>query len=140
MARLYFAAPNLAFGPAPRTAGDVDALIAAGITHVVDCAGSPVTSRALGKRIAHDGVPVADTLKDLPGWWFEKAGRSALSALAAPDARVLVVCAQGRRRSPALAYWLLRRRGVDADSAVAAVRTARASISTVYFASAEAAL
>jgi hypothetical protein len=132
--------PALAFGCAPRTRADADVLMRNGVTHIVDCSDSKHAAALMAGRIIYEAQPVADTLSALPRWWFDTAGRRAQGIIRRPHSHLLIACARGRRRSPALTYWLLRTQGLDAAESEAAVRTARPSVSAVYFPSADVAL
>jgi len=125
--------PRLAIGAIP-VGGEIDALPAQGITHLVVCRAPLQTTlsqdlwsarRVLGAdHVAHapmwdDGRP-----KD-PSVWAA-AARFAAQALADdPGSRVLVHCQQGRRRSVMVAYAVLRLRGMTPEQAEAAVLAAR---------------
>src|SRR4051812_4275370 len=100
-----------------------------GITHVVNCRARQQVwvSGDLGAerrmfgyaRVAH--APMWDHgLAQPPGLWAG-AARFAAGALDDPDARVLIHCQQGRRRSVMVAYAVLRLRGHDPDAAVALI-------------------
>src|SRR5580704_703387 len=67
----------------------------------------------------------------------ERASVVALTSLRRPEPHVLLCCAKGRRRSAALAYFLLRRQGQNPEDALSVLRHARPSLSTIYFDSAE---
>lgn len=123
---------RLAIGAIP-VGGEIDRVPEAGITDMVVCRAPLQTlisqdlwsaRRVLGPdHVAHapmwdDGKP-----KD-PALWAPAALFGA-RALDDPDARVLVHCQQGRRRSVMVAYAILRLRGLPEDEAAAAVLEAR---------------
>ncbi len=128
---------RVAFGSGPRSAPDLDAICALGYTHVIDCRQrSPIPSRT-GPGPIHERHGISDGRVSLPSWWFTRGVRVIDAALSDPHAKVLICCAQGRRRSPALVYAYLRQHGMPAAEAAARLRSARPSVSTVYFASAD---
>ena len=107
------------------TAASLAALLEAGITHAVNCRAPFQTAIsqdawALRTVLGRDRVALA------PMWDHGRAQRPALWAPAArfgaaalddPEARVLVHCQQGRRRSVLVAYAILRLRGMDPEAA-----------------------
>ncbi|MGD9570494.1 MAG: hypothetical protein AB7V62_01250 [Thermoleophilia bacterium] len=115
---------RIAIGAVP--VGDaVSRLPEAGVTHVVNCRADLQTrisqdlwaERAvLGPdHVAH--APMWDHGRDQPPRLWAPAARFGAAALDDPDARVLVHCQQGRRRSAMVAYAILRLRGHDPDEA-----------------------
>jgi len=127
------AEPRLAIGAIP-VGAEIDALPEQGITHVVVCRAPLQTvlsqdlwsaRRVLGPdSVAHapmwdDGRP-----KD-PALWAPAARFAARALEDDPDARVLVHCQQGRRRSVMVAYAILRLRGMPPDEAERAVLETR---------------
>lgn len=119
-----------------------------GITHVVNCRAQLQTRisqdlwserRVLGHdRVAH--APMWDSGKPQPPSLWAPAALFGLAALEGdPEARVLIHCQQGRRRSAMVAYAVLRLRGHDAQEAARLVLHHRpqASLVPVYVAGVE---
>jgi protein-tyrosine phosphatase len=100
-----------------------------GVTHVVNCrARSQVrmSGDLAAERAAFPGRVVHAPMWDLgqrqrPRLWAEAAGFAARVLAEDPQARVLIHCHWGRRRSAMLAYAVLRLRGHDTESATALV-------------------
>jgi protein-tyrosine phosphatase len=109
---------RIAVGNLP-TAASVVRLPAEGVTHVVNCRSKlqTVVSGDLGveralfvrDRVAHAGM--WDDGRPKPPALWAHAARFAAEALDDPDARVLIHCQAGRRRSVMVAYAVLRLRG-----------------------------
>ena len=116
---------RLAVGRLP-TALSLPALIDDGVTHVVNCRARAQTwlsqdlavERLLFGRSRVMAAPMWDSGLPQPPALWSAAALFAADALADPEARVLIHCQQGRRRSVLLAYAVLRLRGHDPDGAV----------------------
>jgi protein-tyrosine phosphatase len=113
---------------------DVEAWPAAGITHVVNCR-APLQNLIsqdlwLERRTFGAGHVASASMWDnggdhSPERWAD-AVRFAVAALESdPQARVLVHCQQGQRRSAMITYAVLRLRGHDEDEAARLVLTYR---------------
>ena len=101
-------------------AGDIEALQEAGVTHVVNCRARTqgVISQDLWMERTAFG---ADRVRHAPMWdngrrqhprrWAPAAEWAARILDQDPEARVLVHCQQGRRRSAMVTYAILRLRG-----------------------------
>ena len=75
---------------------------------------------ALPDRVVH--APMRDLgQRQRPRLWAEAAAFAARALAEDPQARVLIHCHRGRRRSAMLAYAVLRLRGHDVESAAALV-------------------
>jgi protein-tyrosine phosphatase len=104
-----------------------------GVTHVVNCrARSQVkmSGDLAAEREAFPGRVVHAPMWDLgqrqrPRLWAEAAAFAASALADDPQARVLIHCHWGRRRSAMLAYAVLRLRGHDVKSATELVLTYR---------------
>jgi protein-tyrosine phosphatase len=110
---------RLAVGNLP-TAATLRQLAGDGVTHVVNCRARAQTwlSQDLAverlvfgrARVVH--APMWDLGRPQPAVLWSSAALFAAEALSAdPDARVLIHCQQGRRRSVLVAYAVLRLRG-----------------------------
>lgn len=125
--------PRVAIGALP-VGPEADALPSHGFTHVVNCRRSLqnvisqdlwIEQQVLGAgRVAHADMWDHGNPQDEDRWgpavlFADQALRSD------PDARVLVHCQQGRRRSLFVAYAVLRLQGFSADEAAGAVMAAR---------------
>lgn len=130
---------RIAIGSVPR-AESVAGLASQGVTHVVNCRthgqvwlrGDLAAERAVFgvARVAH--APMQDLgLRQRPGLWVEAACFAARVLEDQPQARVLIHCSAGRRRSPMLAYAVLRLRGRTSEEAAALVLKYRAEAQLV---------
>ena len=110
---------RVAIGSLP-TAASVSLLADEGVTHVVNCRALLQTwisqdlavERALlgASRVAH--APMWDLGREQdPRRWSAAAHFAARTIAEDPEARVLIHCQQGRRRSAFVAYAVLRLRG-----------------------------
>jgi protein-tyrosine phosphatase len=120
---------RIAIGSVP-PAGLVGDLARQGVTHVVNCRpwlvvrvhGDLAAERAAFglAQVAH--APMWDLgLGQRPRWWADAAVFAARVLDDQPQARVLIHCSAGRRRSAMLAYAVLRLRGRTADEAASLV-------------------
>jgi len=124
---------RLAIGGIP-VAGAVTALPGHGVTHLVVCRATPQTRLsqdlwAARQVLGHEHVAHADMWDDGkpkdPALWAPAALFAAAAIRDDPDARVLVHCQQGRRRSVFVAYATLRLLGYSEDDAARMVLEAR---------------
>jgi protein-tyrosine phosphatase len=120
---------RIAVGGVP-AAGSVTGLAGRGVTHVVNCrsreearmGGDLAAERtAFGAaRVAH--APMRDLgLRQRPRLWAQAALFAARVLDDQPGARVLIHCTAGRRRSPMIAYAVLRLRGRTTGEAASLV-------------------
>ncbi|MGH8991304.1 MAG: dual specificity protein phosphatase family protein [Acidimicrobiia bacterium] len=112
-----------------RALADLAGLVAAGITHIVDCR-MEWNDEALVARhapgVAYLHADVDDIGGRQPDWFFDRGVAFALDALAAdPAAKVLVHCHMGINRGPSLAYAVLLAQDIDPVDALDAIRAAR---------------
>lgn len=125
--------PRLAIGSIP-VGREAEDLPSKGVTHVVNC------RKGLQNVISQDlwieqQVLGADKVAHADMWdhgrpqqeesWVPAALFGAQALRDNPEARVLVHCQQGRRRSLFVAYAILRQMGFSEDDAAAAVLEAR---------------
>jgi protein-tyrosine phosphatase len=117
---------RIAVGQIP-TALALPALVGDGVTHVVNCRARAQTwfaqdlavERAIFGRSNVMAAPMWDDGRPQPpGRWSAAAVFAADALDSNSDAKVLIHCHQGRRRSVLLAYAVLRLRGHDPDGAV----------------------
>jgi protein-tyrosine phosphatase len=139
---------RIAVGNLP-TAADLVALPAQGITHVVNCRSRAqiwvsqdlAVERALFGRDRVVHVPLLDFGQaQHPRLWSAAAHFAADVLTDDPDAKVLIHCHQGRRRSIMLTYAVLRLRGRTAQEATDLISRHRAEavLVTAYTRSVEA--
>jgi protein-tyrosine phosphatase len=108
----------------------VPGLAEQGVTHVINCrtrtqvlwVGDLAAERATfgPERVRH--APMADHgFRQRPAVWAAAASFAAQVLDDQPQARVLIHCTAGRRRSTMVSYAVLRLRGYDHDQAAALV-------------------
>jgi protein-tyrosine phosphatase len=149
MADFSFVNPSLAVGAAINTPSDLDQILDAGITAIIDCQierddSSLLTGRTTnaGQPIAYLWDPTADDGQPKPTSWFAAGINFAAKQLATPGspAILLVHCAAGVNRSPSLAFAILRSQGLSPAAAELAIRTARPQVGLAYKADADRAI
>lgn len=113
MADFTFITPRLAVGGAIRTRKNLEKLLRAGITHIIN------TQMEFDDRtlLSPDGnlrepkilwIPIEDDFQFKPFEFFATGVRFALDALRRPDSRVFIHCASGVHRGPLLLLAVLR--------------------------------
>jgi len=131
-----FVTPRLATGGEVISAGDVDALVAAGTTHVIDCRDGFTSAHVLADEpqisylwngVPDDGDP--DTHGDV---WFEKSLSFALPALARPYTKVCATCRSGVNRGPSTAFAIMLALGFTPAIAEELICAARAVVGLSY--------
>ena len=133
MADFNFVTDRLATGGGVNSPADVQALLAAGITHVIDCRGEfddgPLFSKT-GVSYIWNGVE--DDGKPKTPDWFAKSLSFAMPALGQPKFKVYAHCAAGVNRGPSTCYAILRALGFTAQGAEAIIRAARPQVGLAY--------
>ncbi len=144
MADFTFITSRIATGAAISSADDVAQLVAAGVTHVIDCAAELMATDGalLSAEPGFVYLPngVLDDGQSKPPAWFGHSIEFALDALATPGHRVYSHCAAGVNRGPSTAYAILRSLGISAASAEAMIRAVRPQVGLAYKADADAAV
>ena len=130
-----FVTPHIATGGAIWNEVDAQAVLDAGVTHVVTVAREleDDVRQLLAGRVVHlangtwdDGTPKRTA-------WFGRSIDFALAALASnPEARVLLHCGSGVNRGPSAAYAVLRALGHDAQEACDLITAARPFAGIIY--------
>jgi hypothetical protein len=136
MADFNFVTSRLATGSAINGPADVQALVAAGVTHIIDCrddfndapllAGAPAISY-LWNGVPDDGNPA--THGDA---WFSKSLGFALPALSSPHNKVYCHCAAGVNRGPSTAFAIMLASGFTSSDAESIIRAARPVVGLAY--------
>ena len=137
-----FVNSRLATGAHVADGNDAGALVAAGITAIIDCTDegddTPLfvpygQCHVLFNPTADDG-----THKDSS--WFKASSDFALPLLAQPGQKIYAHCSSGINRGPSTLYYLLRCLGWDSATAEQMIRTARPVVGLAYKADADAAI
>ena len=131
MSAFTFVTPRLATGAAIRTPTDAQHLLAAGVTHILNCANNaddgPLFSKSpvvcFCNATDDDGQPK-------PSEWFARSLAFALPVLAQPRLKLYAHCEGGRNRGPVTAYAILRALGWTAASAERLIREARPEVAS----------
>lgn len=110
-----FVTERLATGGGISSAADVDVLVAAGVTHIIDCRDDFNDQPLLASRIGIQYLsnPTPDDGQSKPVDWFKRSIEFALPALATPGHKVYAHCAQGINRGPSTAFAILRALGLS---------------------------
>jgi hypothetical protein len=134
LADFSFVTLRVATGAAINDASDVNALVSAGITHVIDCRWEfdDVHIFADHPYIVYLYNGVLDDGFSKPDSWFAKSLSFALPALAMPHVKIYAHCAAGVNRGPSTAYAILRAQGFDAITAERQIRIARPQVRLAY--------
>jgi protein-tyrosine phosphatase len=115
------------------TKRSVPGLADQGVTHVVNCRAKPqvkLSGDLSAERATFPGRVMHAPMWDLgqrqrPGLWADAAAFAARALAEDPQARVLIHCHWGKRRSAMLAYAVLRLRGHGQDTAASLILTHR---------------
>lgn len=118
---------RLATGGAITDDNDVQGLIKAGITHIINCRAEFDDASLLAKypQIQYLWNGVHDDGKPKPVDWFEKSITFALIALSQPGNKVYAHCFAGVNRGPSTAYAILRALGLNDVEAEGMIRVNR---------------
>lgn len=109
-------------------------LVAAGVTHVVDCRIEWDDAKAwLGTGVQYVRAPIDDAGQRVPAAWFEAEVGRVLGWLEEPDAIVLTHCHMGVNRGPSLGFAVLLGLGLEPVEALRAIQAAR-PIAYAYYA------
>ncbi len=140
MADFSFVTSRLATGAAISGVADVDALMAVGITHIIDCRAEFDDTALFGVRASVLWIGTDDDGQHKPPAWFERGIAFALDALSHHRTKVYAHCAAGVNRGPSMAYAVLRAFGFSPQYAEQLIRAARPHVGLAYKADADAAV
>lgn len=134
MADFTFVTSRIATGAALNDASDVDAIVAAGITAVIDLRDDFDDGRLLA---AHPAIiycwnPTPDDGQPKPPEWFDKSLTFALPILARPHTKVLAHCSAGINRGPSTAYAVMVALSFPPAVAERMIRNARPIVGLAY--------
>lgn len=121
---------------------DVQALIKAGITHIIDCRAEFDDSPLLVKypQIGYLWNGVSDDGQHKPVDWFAKSIDFGLKALTNAGAKLYCHCAAGVNRGPSTAYAVLRATGLNSIQAESMIKAGRPIALIIYMKDADAAI
>jgi protein-tyrosine phosphatase len=123
-----FVTERIAVGGGISSKADVDEIVAAGITHVIDMRAEFDDDTLNDSRIAILWLPQVDDGEMRPPGHYRKGIQFALPALALPNTKVFPHCSAGLNSGPTMCYALLRAFGFPQNDAIAMVRTARPEV------------
>jgi protein-tyrosine phosphatase len=135
-----FITPRLATGGALTGPADVDALQAAGITHVIDCRVEFDDGTLLAQRFRYLYDPTPDDGNPKPPSWFQPGIAFGLQALSQPGNRLYAHCTAGVNRGPSMCYAIMRAFGWSSADAMSTIKTARPVAQVRYSNDADAAI
>jgi hypothetical protein len=110
-------------------------LVAAGVTHLLDCrleADDSDLVADLEPQVNYLWLGIDDAGQRVPGEWFDTGVAWALDALEDPGAIVLTHCHMGINRGPSMGFAVLLALGLDPVDAIAAIRGARPQAYVAY--------
>jgi protein-tyrosine phosphatase len=142
VADFNFVTSRLATGAAISSADDVQALVDAGVTHVVNCVPGEDDNALFA---AHPKIhvlynPTEDDGQHKPPEWFFKSIYFAMEGLSHHKRKVYAHCAAGVNRGPSTCFAIMLALGWTAESAEATIRAARPQVGLAYKQDAETAL
>lgn len=126
---------------------DVDKVVDAGITHVIDLRANDKDAEDEDRLLLanHPVIhflwnPAKDDGKPKPAEWFAQSIEFALDALSRPETKVLAHCHGGKNRGPSTALAILVALGLDPSYVEGTMRTVRPVVELAYKADAIAAV
>lgn len=141
MTDFNFILDHLATGRGIDSPADVEQLVAAGVTHVINCIDDHDDASVLASHptLAYLWNPTADDGHPKPVEWFAKGIAFAIPALAAspgvalsPRPRVYAHCAGGINRGPSMTYAIMLALGFAYDLAEQLIRARRPQVLLAY--------
>ena|ERR1700739_1909602 len=123
-----FVTERIAVGGGISCKADVDQLVAAGITHVIDMCGDFDDHALNDSRITILWLPQVDDGEMRPPGDYRKGIQFAFAALGLPNTKVFPHCTAGLNRGPTMCYALLRAFGFPQPEAIARIRSARPDV------------
>jgi hypothetical protein len=131
-----FVTPRLATGGEVTSPAEVDDLVAAGITHVIDCGDGFTSAQLLAdeRQISYmwNGVPDDGDSVTHGDLWFARSLSFALPALAQPNTKVCAICAAGVNRGPSTVFAIMLAMGFTPTEAEELICTARPLAGLMY--------
>ena len=107
---------------------DVDQIVAAGITHVIDMRAEFDDDTLKDSRITILWLPQVDNGEMRPPGHYRKGIQFAFPALSRANTKIFPHCSAGLNRGPTMCYALLRAFGFPQSEAIARIRAARPDV------------
>lgn len=127
-----FITPRLATGAALSGPADVEVLVAAGISHVIDLTDAEADQGYddVGAFADHPAItvlwnPTADDGTHKGPEWFQESVWFGLSALVEPHRKLYTHCSAGVNRGPSTAFAIMLAMGWSYNDALTTIHTAR---------------
>jgi hypothetical protein len=111
---------------------DIQALRAAGITHVIDTRNGQNDAALFASSIDYLYNGANDDGQPKPIEWYRASIDFALKALALPLTKVHCYCVGGNNRGPSAAFAVLMAQGLNASEAEAMIRQKRPQVGLAY--------
>jgi hypothetical protein len=123
-----FVTERIAVGGGISSKADVDQIVAAGITHVIDMRAEFDDDTLNDSRITILWLPQVDDGKARPPGHYRRGIQFAFPVFALPNTKVFPHCAAGLNRGPTMCYALLRAFGFPQSEAIAKIRAVRPDV------------
>lgn len=123
-----FVTDRIAIGGEITSKADVDQIVAAGITHVIDMRQEFDDNMLNDQRIEIMWLPQVDDGTMRPPGQYRKGVEFVLAALAQPKNKVFMHCSAGLNRGPTMGYAVLRAFGLPKAEAIERIRAARPEV------------
>lgn len=123
-----FVTQRIAVGGGISSKADIDQIVSAGITHVIDMRAEFDDDALNDSRITILWLPQEDDGQMRPPGHYRKGVQFAFPALTLPNTKVFPHCAAGLNRGPTMCYALLRAFGFPRPDAIAMIRAVRPDV------------
>ena len=123
-----FVTERIAVGGGIASKADVDQIVAAGITHVIDMRAEFDDDTLKDSRITILWLPQVDNGEMRPAGHYRKGIQFAFPALSRANTKIFPHCSAGLNRGPTMCYALLRAFGFPQSEAIARIRAARPDV------------
>ena len=127
-ASFNFVTERLAVGGGISSKADVDQIVGAGITHVIDMRAEFDDDALNDNRITILWLPQVDDGTMRPPGQYRKGIQFALPALSLANTKVFLHCWAGMNRGPTMCYALLRAFGFSQAEAISRIREVRPEV------------
>jgi protein-tyrosine phosphatase len=123
-----FVTERIAVGGGISSKADVDQIVVAGITHVIDMRAEFDDETLNDSRITILWLPQVDDGAMRPLGQYRKGIQFAFPALSLPNTKIFPHCAAGLNRGPTMCYALLRAFGFPQSAAIDRIRAVRPDV------------
>lgn len=123
-----FVTERIAVGGEILSKADIDEIVGAGITHVIDMRAEFDDDALNDNRITILWLPQVDDGTMRPPGQYRKGIQFALPALSLANTKVFLHCSAGLNRGPTMCYALLRAFGFSQAEAISRIREVRPEV------------